>query len=46
MSYELPETETMDDAAVTIHEWFSSLMRAGFTERQALILLTNTGGVG
>lgn len=30
----------MFDAAITMHEMFETLMRAGFTEHQALIIIS------
>jgi hypothetical protein len=33
------EDQTMDEAAVTMHEVFLSLQRAGFTEKQAFELV-------
>lgn len=41
--YNPPEIETMQQAAEMIHEWFLSLMRAGFTEDQAMKIITSGG---
>lgn len=41
MNWELPEPETLDEVAVRVHEWFLSLIRAGFTEDQALVIVVN-----
>lgn len=30
------DIQTLDEACVAMHEWFASLIRAGFTEDQAL----------
>lgn len=33
---------TMTGAAIAMHEWFTSLINAGFTEQQALKLIAAT----
>lgn len=44
MTWSLPEPQTLDEMAERVHEWYLSLIRAGFTEDQALFLVAN--GVG
>lgn len=38
------EVPTLDGLALHIHEWFASLLRAGFSEDQALRLLAEQIG--
>lgn len=32
--YEMPEIETLSEAAASLNEWFQSLRAAGFTQHQ------------
>lgn len=39
MSFQVPEAHSMREAALQAHEWYTSLVAAGFTEYQALCIV-------